>query len=149
MAFNWQTFKTRAFTAIVFVIVMLAGLLWNRWSFLLLFSIVHFGAWVEYQKLVSKFNLGYTNISAFHRYGIMIGGWCLLLFFTNYELSISGVFLTDIGLWLGILFAVSLPVIMFIESKIIFLKNIGYSLFGLLYISLSLGLFVELRNHWG
>jgi phosphatidate cytidylyltransferase len=149
MAFNWQTFKTRALTAIVFAVVMLAGLLWNRWSFLLLFSIVHFGAWIEYQKLVSKFNPGYENISVFHRYGIMIGGWCLLLYFTNYELSISGIFLTDIGLWLGVLFAISLPVIMFLESKIVFLKNIGYSLFGLLYISLSLGLFVELRNHWG
>ena len=149
MAFNWQTFRTRALTAIVFAVVMLAGLLWNRWSFLVLFSIVHFGAWLEYQKLIGRFNPEYKKITVFHRYGIMIGGWCLLLFFTNNELNISGVFLTEIGLWLGILFAISLPVIMFVESKYIFLKNIGYSLFGLLYISLSIGLFVELRNHWG
>jgi hypothetical protein len=33
MAFNLQTFKTRALTAVVFVLVMLAGLLWNQWSF--------------------------------------------------------------------------------------------------------------------
>jgi phosphatidate cytidylyltransferase len=29
-----------------------------------------------------------------------------------------------------------------------FVKNIGYSLFGLLYISLSLGLLINLRHHW-
>ena len=52
MAFNFQTFKTRALTAVVFVIIMLTGLLWNQWSFLVLFSIVHFGCWIEYQKLV-------------------------------------------------------------------------------------------------
>ena len=38
MAFNWQTFKTRTLTAAVFVVVMLAGLLINRWTFFILFS---------------------------------------------------------------------------------------------------------------
>jgi len=37
MAFNWQTFRIRALTAILFVVVMLVGLLWNEWSFLILF----------------------------------------------------------------------------------------------------------------
>jgi phosphatidate cytidylyltransferase len=148
MAFNWQTFKTRALTAIVFVVVMLAGLLWNRWSFFVLFSIVHFGAWIEYQKLVSKFNPQYNQISAAHRYGIMIAGWCLLLFFTNYGLKISSLALTDIGFWSGIVFMILLPVIMFIDSKIVFLGNILYSVVGIFYISLPLGLLIELRTHW-
>ena len=52
MAFNWPTFKTRALTAVVFVVVMLAGLLTNAWTFFILFSIIHFGCWIEYQKLV-------------------------------------------------------------------------------------------------
>lgn len=148
MAFNWQTFKTRALTAIVFVVVMLAGLLWNRWSFLVLFTIVHFGAWVEYQKLVVRFNPQYNKISALHRYGIMVGGWCLLLFFTNYSLKISTLALTDIGFWLGIAFMVLLPVIMFIDSKIVFLGNILYSIVGIIYISIPLGLLIELRSRW-
>jgi phosphatidate cytidylyltransferase len=148
MAFNWQTFKTRAMTAIVFVVVMLAGVLWNRWSFFILFSIVHFGAWIEYQKLVSKFNPQYNKISAVHRYGIMIAGWCLLLFFTNYSLKISTLALTDIGFWIGIVFMILLPVIMFIDSRIVFLENILYSIAGVIYISLPLGLIIELRTHW-
>jgi phosphatidate cytidylyltransferase len=148
MAFNWQTFRTRALTAIVFVIVMLVGLLWNQWSFFILFSIVHFGAWVEYQKLVAKFKPQYNKISTLHRYGIMIGGWCLLLFFTNYSLKVSTLALTDVGFWMGIIFMVSLPLIMLIDSRIVFLGNILYSIVGVIYISLSLGLLIELRTHW-
>lgn len=148
MAFNRQTFKTRALTAIVFAAVMLVGLLWNRWSFFILFSIVHFGAWAEYQKLVVKFNPQYNKISFLHRYGVMMGGWCLLLFFTHYNLKISTLALTDIGFWAGIIFMILLPVIMFIDSKIVFLGNIVYSLIGIIYISLPLSLLIELRNHW-
>ena len=51
MALNIDTLKTRSLTAIVFVVVMLAGLLWNFWSFLILFSIIHIGCWYEFVKL--------------------------------------------------------------------------------------------------
>jgi phosphatidate cytidylyltransferase len=54
MAFNLQIFKTRTITAIVFAIVMLAGLFWNRWSFLVLFIIIHFGCWFELVKIMKK-----------------------------------------------------------------------------------------------
>jgi len=148
MAFNWQTFKTRALTAVVFVVVMLGGLLYNRWSFFLLFSIVHFGAWAEYQKLVGKFNPEYQKIISFHRYGIMIAGWCILLLFSNDTLAIGTVLLTQVGFWVGVAFMIVLPLILFLESKHLFLKNIFYSLFGLLYISLPLALLIDLRTRW-
>ncbi|RYZ19895.1 MAG: phosphatidate cytidylyltransferase [Chitinophagaceae bacterium] len=51
MAFHWQTFRTRALTAIVFVAVMAAGLFINPAAFVVLFTIVHFGAWAEFLKL--------------------------------------------------------------------------------------------------
>lgn len=54
MAFNLQVFKTRALTAIVFAVVMVAGLLWNQWSFIILFTCIHFGCWYEFVKLVKK-----------------------------------------------------------------------------------------------
>jgi phosphatidate cytidylyltransferase len=54
MAFNWKTFQTRTLTAIIFAAVMLTGLLWNQWSFLILFSIIHFGCWWEYFNLLEK-----------------------------------------------------------------------------------------------
>ncbi len=56
MAFNLQTFKERTLTAIVFAIVMIGGLLWNQWSFIILFSIIHFGCWYEFVKLIKKIN---------------------------------------------------------------------------------------------
>jgi phosphatidate cytidylyltransferase len=56
MAFDTKTFKKRALTALVFAIVMLAGLLWNKWSFIILFTIIHFGCWYEFIKLLKKIN---------------------------------------------------------------------------------------------
>lgn len=54
MALNVQTFKTRALTALIFVVLMLVGLLWNFWSFVILFTIIHFGCWYEFVKLMKK-----------------------------------------------------------------------------------------------
>jgi phosphatidate cytidylyltransferase len=54
MAFNTQVFKTRTLTAIIFAAVMLTGLLWNHWSFLILFTVIHFGCWWEFVKLLKK-----------------------------------------------------------------------------------------------
>ena len=33
---------------------MLVGLLWNYWSFVILFTIIHFGCWFEFVKLMKK-----------------------------------------------------------------------------------------------
>ncbi|MDQ6610351.1 MAG: phosphatidate cytidylyltransferase [Bacteroidota bacterium] len=148
MAFNIQTFKTRALTAIIFVAVMMAGLIWNKWSFFVLFSIVHFGAWAEYQKLVGVFNPDYATIKPLHRYGVMIAGWCLLLYFTNNELYIGNIRFSEVGLYGGIASLVLLPLFCMLE-KGAFFKNLGYSLSGVIYISLSLGLLIGIRNLYG
>ncbi len=60
MALNINTFKTRSLTAIVFAVVMLGGLLWNFWSFLVLFSIIHIGCWIELIQLRQKI-YGHTH----------------------------------------------------------------------------------------
>jgi phosphatidate cytidylyltransferase len=54
MAFDSKTFRIRAATSVVFVIIMLTGLLWNRWSFIILFTLIHFGCWYEFGKLAKK-----------------------------------------------------------------------------------------------
>jgi phosphatidate cytidylyltransferase len=54
MALNKEVFKTRSLTALVFVIVMVLGLFWNFWSFVVLFTVIHFGAWYEFVKLMKK-----------------------------------------------------------------------------------------------
>lgn len=54
MALHVQTFKTRSLTALIFMAVMLLGLLWNRWSFIALFTVIHFGCWYEFVLLIKK-----------------------------------------------------------------------------------------------
>src|SRR5215831_4732730 len=144
MALNPSVFKTRTLTAAVFVVIMLTGLLWNHWSFFVLFSVIHFGCWMEYQKLVGLVDNDYTTISIFHKYGVMIAGWGIMLFFTNNAFAIFGIRLHTIGWWMGLV-TVSLVLIIELITRRVRLKNIGYSVAGLVYISLSLGLMMHLR----
>jgi phosphatidate cytidylyltransferase len=146
MAFNVQTFKTRALTAAVFVVVMLLGLFWNHWSFFILFSIIHFGCWLEYQYLVGLIDKDYQQISAFHKYGVMIAGWCIMLYFTNDAYMIGALHLHSLGWWLGLILVFLLPVIELLFAREVKPKNIGYSALGLLYISLSWGLLMDVRS---
>jgi phosphatidate cytidylyltransferase len=144
MAFNWQTFRVRTLTAAIFVIVMLTGLLWNQWSFLVLFSIIHFGCWWEYLRLMEK-----IHTTVFHPYvkiGFMVTGYGLMLWFCGQAYQTSGYGLND---------NFSLPVsaagfalLMFgIFQKIpVKLKSFGASALGLLYISLSWGLMMNLSD---
>lgn len=145
MAFNLQTFKTRTLTAMVFVAIMLAGLLINQWTFFILFSVIHFGCWIEYQKLVGKMDADYAAISPFHKYGIMIAGYCFMLFFTDNSYHLFGLSLHELGWWLGLIFIFILPVVEILFAQQVYLKNIGYSFAGLVYISLSWGLLMAIH----
>lgn len=146
MALNLSTLKTRSLTAVIFVVVMLGGLLWSHWSFFFLFTIIHFGCWKEYQQLIGKIDPGYLTITPFHKYGVRIGGWCIMLFFTNNAFNIGDFSLHAIGWWLGLICAFMLPVIELLFAGNIRLRNIGLSALGLLYISLSWGLMMDLRG---
>jgi phosphatidate cytidylyltransferase len=145
MALNIQTFKIRAGTAALFAAIMLAGLLINHWTFFILFSIIHFGCWMEYQKLVGLIDSSYAQINVFHKYGIMIAGWCVLLYFTNDAFTVFGGRLHAMGWWLGLIAVFLLPIMELLFARQVVLKNIGYSLLGLIYISLSWGLMMDLR----
>jgi phosphatidate cytidylyltransferase len=146
MPLNVQTFKTRTLTATVFVLVMLGGLLWNHWSFFLLFTIVHFGCWMEYQNMLGRIDPDYRQISPFHKYGVMLAGWCVMLYFTNDAFNLNGLYLHSLGWWLGLVLMFVLPIIELLFAKEVILKNIGYSAVGLVYISLSWGLMMSLRG---
>ncbi|HRX92574.1 MAG TPA: phosphatidate cytidylyltransferase, partial [Chitinophagaceae bacterium] len=99
MAFNWKTFQTRTLTAIVFAAVMLVGLLWNHWSFLVLFSVIHFGCWWEYLKLTEK--IYHTSFHFYLKLGLMLIGYGLMLWFCGHQYELLGY---------GIRHSISLPV---------------------------------------
>jgi phosphatidate cytidylyltransferase len=144
MAFNLRTFKTRTITAILFAAIMLTGLLWNHWSFLVLFSIIHFGCWWEYLNLLEKIH--HTSYHRYTRFGFMLIGYALMLWFCgpayqidNYSLKGSLSFPVSIA---GFVFLV----LGIFQKNKINLKGFGAAALGLIYISLCWGLMIDLRS---
>lgn len=148
MALNITVFRTRALTALIFAIVMLTGLLWNFWSFFILFSIIHFGCWLEYQKLAGLIDSGYAQITFVHRYGVIIAGGCLMFYLTGSSYTIFNLSLHTIGCWAGLIILFSIPVLEIIFWRKINFKYLMVSFFGLLYISLSWALLTNLRSRF-
>jgi phosphatidate cytidylyltransferase len=148
MALQAVTFRIRALTSLVFVAVMLTGLLWNTFSFFVLFSIIHFGCWYEYQKLIAKIDPAYAEISSFQKYGVMIAGWCIMMFCSrpDYSGNLGNMGLHNVGLYGGLLFLFILPVAEILYTRKTYIRNMGYSVLGLVYISISLGLLLNLRT---
>lgn len=148
MALNLAILKTRTLTAVIFVIVMLVGLLWNPWSFLVLFSVIHFGCWIEYQQIMVHINGEYSGISSLHRISVMIAGWFLMLYLINGNMQLGGIPLRIIG-WMGCLVFLGLLVVgEIVQYRTLNLTNIGRSALGLLYISLPLALLTHLRTYF-
>ncbi|MBS1645215.1 MAG: phosphatidate cytidylyltransferase [Bacteroidetes bacterium] len=54
MALHWPTFFTRLASAIVFSVIMMVGLLWNQWAFLVLISLIDVLCLIEFLKMAKK-----------------------------------------------------------------------------------------------
>ena len=148
MTLNVETLKTRSLTAIVFAVIMLTGLLYNYWSFLVLFSIIHFGCWLEYQKLIGLVDKDYQGISIFHKYAVMLCGFGFMLLMIEPNMNYLNINFSEIGKWMVIIISIILPIKEIVLSKKNNVKVVAFSFLGLLYISLSWGLMISLRN-WG
>ena len=146
MAFNWQTFRTRTLTAAVFVVVMLAGLLINHWTFFILFSVIHFGCWWEYLKLTER--IYKIQIDIVIKYVLMIIGYVIFLFVglpntTIYVGPSDGSFNLK---WLFYLLIIICVIAVLFQNKKMPLKAKLLSAAGFIYISLSLGLMISFYN---
>jgi phosphatidate cytidylyltransferase len=142
MAFNWTTFWARTWTALVFVAIMAIGLLYNEWSFFILISIIHFGCWWEFLKLGEKIYT--TKFHVYSKLGIALIGFHILLLFCN-QLFIGTYNVKD-NFSLPFLIAGIVFLIWGIfKTKVIKTKQFLFLCSGLLYISLSLALFMHIR----
>ena len=142
MALNWQTFRTRALTAVIFVAVMLAGLLWNQWSFFLLFSVIHFGCWWEYLKLTEK--IYQTTFHLYIKLGFMLLGYGFLCWFCGPEYQVNQYAIKN-----NLCFPVTaagfiLVVLGIFRNSVIHLAAFGMAIVGVLYISVSWGMMIDL-----
>ena len=149
MALSIQTFKTRALTALLFVAVMLVGLLWNSRSFLVLFTIVHFGCWFEYLKLVEK--IYRTKIDIVIKWLFAICGFTLMIvlglqhYWFDYYLKFNSFQVS--GKWCLWIFEIVCLFIVLSQNKQIPVNAKWMSFVGLIYISLSFALFLNLRDN--
>lgn len=148
MAFNFQTFKTRALTALLFVAVMLTGLLWNFWSFLILFTIIHFGCWFEYLKLIEK--IYDTKIDVVIKWLFVICGFTLLIVFGMPRYTFDmGVTIYAYEFSIKLLFWILLSgclMVVLLQNKQIPDKAKRMGLLGLIYITLPILLILQLRK---
>jgi phosphatidate cytidylyltransferase len=101
---------------------------------------------VEFQKLIGFIDAEYKQIMDFHRYGIMLLGWGFMMWMTNADYYVGNILLSEIGWWTMLLLAFTMPVTELLLVKQLNLKNLGYSLCGLIYISLPWGLMMDLRS---
>ena len=142
MALQFSSFKTRSLTAIVFAMVMLVGMLWNKWSFLVLLTIIHFGCWWEYLQLSKK--IFTTKFQAYTQLGLMVMGYGIMLCFCRSVFQINGYGLKD-NFSLPVSAAgFAILIVGIFQQKQIQLKAFGMALLGLIYISVSLGFFIHL-----
>src|SRR5688500_1820652 len=83
-------------------------------------------------------------ILVLYRYDIMFDALFIMIYFTNNYFRFGDFLVHPVGWWLALLFAFLLPITELLFSHNISLKNIGYSAFGVIYISLGCGLIIDL-----
>jgi phosphatidate cytidylyltransferase len=143
MALDKKVFLTRLGSAIVFSIIMLSCLLWNEWSFIALFLFVAIVALKEFASIVEKI-LG-TQFSRnekmnFYFIGIATFLTIVTLPINTGENAVSSLLKPCLFYFSGI--SLGSAVLFFLFKKN---KESIYLLTGVGYISMSLGLLVQLR----
>lgn len=148
MALNVATLKTRSLTAVVFVAVMLAGLLWNFSSFFILFSIVQTVSWLEYLKLVGKIHA--VSIDNFIKWYFAFCGFVMMTVFGIVRSKYDVV--TDIAgqeisfkLLFWLLLFIGLLIFIF-QNKNLSAKAKRSMFGGFLYITIPIAALVNLRD---
>jgi phosphatidate cytidylyltransferase len=147
MAFNLAVFKTRTLSAIIFAAIMLGGLIYNQWTFLVLFTVINFGCWWEFHRLMDKIEPTYKDLPNLLRVIMALIGFAYMLYMSSPASYPVGKWnLHDIGAYL--LMGLSG---LFLLGLVAYYKKISFNnllslIAGFLYISLSWGLMIKLRG---
>jgi phosphatidate cytidylyltransferase len=146
MPLNKEVFKVRAISAVFFVAIMLTGLLWNVWSFLALFLIIHAGCWWEYIKLIEKI-VG-IRVHIWATMGCIAAGMAIMLVFCGDAYTIANYRLSE-NLILPLSAAGFILLVMGILHKETRITVPGFArwFLGFAYISLSWGMMLWLRQY--
>jgi len=137
MPLQLSVLKTRAITAIVFVAVMLLGLLWNQWSYLILFTVIHIGCWYEYKQLLLRIDPSYEQMNSIHHNSMQLAGWGLMLMGGMQELRIDELIFPDLGQYILVAALLLFIINEVLRNKTNIYRFPLYALLGFLYISLA------------
>ena len=143
MPLHLPTFLTRTGSAIVFGIIMLAGLLWNDVAFIVLMAVIQFLCIKEYFGLISKIHPDARIPNAIIFITLTIGLFLLgfLFYWIKSQMPLKDLFI----LWLAIF---AIPLLLLLGS--ILRKGVSKNIFslaflGVLYISLPVEMLLLLR----
>jgi phosphatidate cytidylyltransferase len=140
-----STFLTRTVTALFFVVIMLAGILWSAASFFFLFLLISLLALQEYFSLAGRIRETYARIDSLHRLLVMLTGLSLFLLTAGKHFTVGAVSAGLIGRWLLPLSAILLLLCELLKGKDFRIINTGLSLLGLLYTVVPFCLLMQLR----
>ncbi|RYE23915.1 MAG: phosphatidate cytidylyltransferase [Sphingobacteriales bacterium] len=136
MALHWPTFFTRLGSAIVFSAIMMAGLLWNEWAFLVLSVLILTLCLRDYFRLIIKIDTG-THIPQWLVAIVQIS--CVLCI----VLLTPGI--SDIPLWPALLCVPTLMLLGAVLSKRTTLSGVLQTFGGIFYIAVPVMLLYLLR----
>ena len=117
---------TRTITGAVFVIVIIGGVIWNQWSFLLLFLLINAFTLNEFY-LIFKADIK----PPIRYYSILLGSYIYL--------TPSLIFLDLLPAKCSFIIIPLIPVLFLLElflNEQFSIKNVGFALLGIIYISL-------------
>jgi phosphatidate cytidylyltransferase len=144
MGLNLSVFRVRALSAIFFVAIMLAGLFWNTWSFILLFIVIATGCLFEFQKLTYLIVPNYKNSSTLHQKGLLLLGIGIMLLHLPKRIELFGVSFHALGVFVSSFCLVFMLAADLLKRKFN-LQNWAISILGLLYIPMSFGLMYQVN----
>ncbi len=145
MAFNFSVFKVRALSALVFVIIMIGGMVWNNYSFFTLFVIIAMGCLFEYQKLISLIYPNYKTISLLHKWGFYLLAAGIMFTLAAKILPLEGQIFSFVGTKI-VPIILGIMILGDVFSKNISLQNWAISIAGLIYIPMGLSLFYQIKG---
>lgn len=139
MALHWPTFFTRLGSAIIFSAIMMGGLLWNEWAFVVLAILIMLLCLREYFRLIPKIDRE-LKMPKWLLPAMALMGCVFLILFSLYGFGIT----TN---YAPIVFCVPILVLVIaVLSKTTALREVAYGFGGIFYILLPMVLFIALRQ---
>ncbi len=147
MPLNLITLRTRALTALIFVAVMLGGIFYNQWSFLLLFVMIYVGCFYEYYQLMGKINTTFAGVPlVFKLQSFLSGLWVILIIAGKSRLYLA-VPLWDIAMWIIYFVAAAFFITLIkFRDRIVYPVNL-YATLGIVYVALPWAMMIDLYDH--